>query len=241
MAREIAFVADDFGMSGEINHAIEFSHTFGGLHAAALMTGQPGTADAADRTRRLPGLQVGWHLHLNDSLPVTVERWPWGASPARAGWSIGLFRSARELARREIVRQWELFQETGLECRFVNCHHHLHAHPFVYRTLLEVLGPGFKGWIRLGALKAFSPAPAFAAGAAAAELFQRRRRRLSPWRATDTLWGVDRVFRMDAAEVAPAIAGLGDGFHEFLFHPRQPDATDPDTRCLLALRSFASA
>src|ERR1700677_230688 len=119
------------------------------------MMAQPATEEAVSITRKTPTLQIGWHLHLNDSRPATVADWPWGKSPARAGWSIGLFRSARELVRREIFRQWELFQATGLECRFINCHHHLHAHPFVYRTLLEALGPDFKGWIRLGRLSPF--------------------------------------------------------------------------------------
>ncbi len=200
------------------------------------MTGQIASGEAVSLARATPSLQIGWHLHLNDSQPVTTERWPWGASPARAGWSIGLFRSARELARREIVRQWELFQATGLECRFVNCHHHLHAHPFVYRTLREVLGPRFGGWIRLGRLRPFGTDAAFRLGGAAAEVFQRRRRKLSPWRPTDTLWGVDRIFRMNAAEVGAVLPTLGDGFHEFLFHPRQLDHPDPDTQCLHELK-----
>ena len=71
-----------------------------------------------------------------------------------------------------------------------------------------------------------SPAPT-------GELFQARRRRLSPWRATDTLWGLDRVFRMRSREVGAAIAALPGGFHEFLFHPRTRSC--PDTQCLLEL------
>ncbi len=61
------------------------------------------------------------------------------------------------LMRREVAQQWELFQRTGLECRFINSHHHLHAHPFVYRALLETVGPRFPGWIRLGQPRAFRP------------------------------------------------------------------------------------
>jgi hypothetical protein len=235
MSKEVIFIADDLGMSEEINDAIGHAHVSGQLNGAALMMAQPGTADAVERVRALPGLQIGWHLHLTDSVPATVARWPWGASPARAGFSIGLLPRSRELMRREVARQWELFRATGLECRFINSHHHLHAHPFVYRALRDVVGPAFPGWIRLGRPCPFSPraAPRFAY--ALGELFQARRRRLSPWRATDTLWGLDRLFAMNAAEVRSVLARLPDGFHEFLFHPRTRSC--PDTQCLLDLRS----
>jgi hypothetical protein len=235
MAKEVVFVADDFGMTPEINDAICHAHASGLLTGAALMMGQPATDDAVRRARGQPGLQVGWHLHLTDSRPVTTECWPWGASPAAAGFAIGLLPGARALMRREVARQWELFQATGLECRFINSHHHLHAHPFVYRTLLEVVGPKSPGWIRLGRPQYFHPSVESNLVSRLGEVFQRRRRRLSPWRATDTLWGLDRLFRMNAHEVHSAVAGLPAGFHEFLFHPRT--RTCPDTQCLLDLKS----
>lgn len=233
MAKEVIFIADDFGMSAEVNDAICHAHVSGKLTGAALMMAQPATEDAVALARRQPGLQVGWHLHLTDSVPATVDRWPWGKSPARAGWSIGLLASSRALMRREVAAQWAQFQATGLPCRFINSHHHLHAHPFVYRTLREVVGPRFDGWIRLGRPRFFAPNPPLALACATGELFQARRRRLSPWRATDTLWGLDRVFRMRSREVGAAIAALPGGFHEFLFHPRTRSC--PDTQCLLEL------
>ena len=103
------------------------------------MVGQPGTADAVRVARDNPGLRVGWHLHLDNSQPVTCAAWPWGNSYRRAGWAIGLSPRARQLMREEVRAQWELFRETGLTCAFVNSHHHLHAHPFVYQILLDVV------------------------------------------------------------------------------------------------------
>jgi predicted glycoside hydrolase/deacetylase ChbG (UPF0249 family) len=239
MPREIVFIADDLGMSREINDAICHAHEAGALTGAALMMAQPGTDEAVARAQALPSLQVGWHLHLNDSVPATTERWPWGASPARAGVSIGLSRAARRLMRREVARQWELFQATGLRCRFLTSHHHLHAHPFVWAAMREVIGPRIEGWVRLGQARWFSPPPAgMKLGHAAGEIFQRRRRRLSPWRASDNLWGLDRIFNMKADEVRAALATLPpDGLHEFLFHPRTRSC--PDTRCLLELQPLS--
>ena len=233
MAKEVIFVADDFGMSASINDAILHAHRLGQLTAAALMMAQPGTDAAVEMARENHSLQVGWHLHLNDSLPATTERWPWGNSPARAGFAIGLSSRARALMRREVAAQWEFFQRTGLPCRFINSHHHLHTHPFVYRALLETVGPQFHGWIRLGQARMFDRNPP-ALWRALDSIYLGPRRKTSRWRSTDTLWGVDRSFRMDADEVRATLATLPEGFHEFLFHPR--NRTCPDTLCLLHLR-----
>jgi hypothetical protein len=155
--------------------------------------------------------------------------------------SIGLLPWARALMRREVARQWELFQATGLECRFLTTHHHLHAHPFVFAAMREVVGPQFGGWIRLGRACWFSPPPPGRKFfSLAGEIFQAQRRKASRWRCSDTLWGIDRVFRMEAREVRAALAILPpDGLHEFLFHPRT--RTCPDTRCLLELASSSSS
>ncbi len=189
--------------------------------------------DAVERAREHPSLQTGWHLHLNNSLPATTDRWPWGNSPSRAGWAIGLSSSARELMRREVAAQWELYQRTGLPCHFINSHHHMHAHPFVYRALVETVGPQFTGWIRLGEARMFNRKPPLL-WQVLDFVYLGPRRKTSRWRSSDTLWGVDRSFRMDAAEVRATLATLPDGFHEFLFHPRT--RTCCDTLCLLNLR-----
>lgn len=235
MSKEVIFIADDFGMSREVNEAILYAHTSGHLTGTALMMAQPGTDDAVARARAHSTLQIGWHLHLNDSIPATTDRWPWGDSPAVAGLMIGICPRARDLMRREVARQWELFQATGLECLFINSHHHLHAHPFVYRTLLDIVGPQFKGWIRLGKPRAFHATALSLLWSALGWTYLEKRRRLSAWRTTDTLWGLDRIFRMNAGEVQTAVATLPDGFHEFLFHPRTHSC--PDTLCLLELSS----
>jgi hypothetical protein len=232
MARELIFVADDFGMNSEINAAILHAHLFGHLNAASLMMGQRATDDAVEKARSHPTLQIGWHLHLNDSRPTTIDRWPWDSSPVRAGISIGLSRKSRELILDEIARQWELFRTTGLPCRFINSHHHLHAHPFVYRALIEVVGPRFHGWIRLGKPCAFRSSGRSLLWAVLERLYLARRRRLSEWPSTDTLWGVGP--RLTAEEVCAIIPTLPGGFHEFLFHPR--DYECPDTLCLIRLR-----
>jgi predicted glycoside hydrolase/deacetylase ChbG (UPF0249 family) len=198
MAKELIFVADDFGMNDEINDAILYTHISGHLSGAALMMAQSGTNAAVEMARAHPALQIGWHLHLNDSKPATTERWPWGKSPAQAGFAIGLSSKARKLMRQEVARQWDLFQATGLECRFINSHHHLHAHPFVYRAMLDVVGPQFKGWIRLGKPRVFGSKALSLLWSALGSSYLERRRRLSLWRSTDTRWGHPRISHLSA-------------------------------------------
>ncbi len=234
MKKQVIFVADDFGMNAEINKAILHANLYGGLHGTALMMAQPGTEEAVAWAQENPGLQIGWHLHLNDSQPATLAEWPWGNSPARAGIAISTTREAQGIMRREIERQWELFRQTGLPCRFVNCHHHLHAHPLILRTLMEVLGPDFPGWIRLGRVRFFSPGFRLFDSSRVIDACFSRHRKLSTWRSPDTLWGIDRLFAMNSGEVRAAMATLPDGFHEFIFHPRTLSC--PDTQCLLDLQ-----
>ncbi len=113
MNREILFIADDFGLSREANAAIVRAHREGALHGASLMMGQPATDDAVQLAKETPTLQVGWHLHLCDSRPVTAPAWPWGRSHWRAGFGIAF---SPGLMRREVRAQWELFRATGLRC-----------------------------------------------------------------------------------------------------------------------------
>lgn len=237
--RQILFIADDFGMSPEINAAIVRAHRRGALHGACLMMGQAGTEDAIARARDNPSLQIGWHLHLNDSRPLTASEWPWGRSPARAGWAIAMSPSARALARREIEEQWGALSDAGLGCGFVNAHHHLHWHPFVRRHLVSTItvGGAFDGWIRWGRLMFLHRDSAPLGYALVEALLQEPQRGRLAVRPSTTLWGLDRTFAMQAREIAALIPSLGEGLHEFMFHPRPGDA-DADTRCLIELREL---
>ncbi len=234
----IEYIADDFALTPDCNAAIVLAHTEGVLTGASLMLGQPATSEAVALAKRHPNLRIGWHVHLCDSIPLTCPAWPWGHSPAAAGFALLCSPKARLLARREIEAQWSAFRQTGLPCAFINSHHHLHLQPYVLRTIRKVLGPHPNGpWLRSLNYRFLDSAPH------AARLTRAAAVAMSPWLRrlwktdiADSVWGVDRTFRMDASRVRHASAGLGRGHHEFLFHPRHPSVSDPDTRALLALR-----
>ncbi|NWP61353.1 ChbG/HpnK family deacetylase, partial [Escherichia coli] len=55
--RRLVVTADDFGLSREVNEAVEQAHREGILTAASLMVSAPAAADAVARARRMPGLR----------------------------------------------------------------------------------------------------------------------------------------------------------------------------------------
>ena len=234
MPSTVMYIADDLGLGDAANEAIVHSHTHGALHGAGLMMGQPGTEAAVALAHDTPTLEVGWHLHLNDSLPCSVPAWPWGSSPARAGFAIALSPPMRELARREIRLQWRQFLDTGLRCAFVNTHHHLHVHPFVRRTLVETIAGDFDGWLRWGRPEFFGAMSTRLGYGLLDRLLHEPHRGRLPFPLTTSVWGIDRTFRMNAAEIQATLPTLGEGLHEFIFHPRSVE-NDADTRCLLEL------
>ncbi|MBN8245912.1 MAG: ChbG/HpnK family deacetylase [Verrucomicrobia bacterium] len=233
---ELHFVADDFGLSAGVNAAVVRAHRSGALTGASLMMGQPGTEEAVALAREHPGLHIGWHLHLCDSHPLCGSEWPWGSSPVRAALAGCVSASARRRMRAEVLAQWEAFQAAGIPCRFVNTHHHLHLHPRVLDLLRTAVGPRPGAWFRGGAFRSFGPGEA---------LMPRLTREVGTlgrhlgWDSgflpcVDSVWGVDRLHRMQADEVRRVISGLPPGRHEFFFHPRNP-AGDADLEALLAL------
>lgn len=240
--RQLAFIADDFGLTTEINEAILHAYREGALTGASLMLGQPASDHAVGLARANPGLDVGWHLHLCDSRPTTSERWPWGTSPVRAGLLLASLPRFRRLVRAEIRHQWCLYQQTGLPCRFLNSHHHLHLHPWVSREISRVIAGDAiaPGWFRGGEFRRFDrKGPGGWTGGVtgmAARLGRWAGRHDAISKSADSVWGVDRLFAMEAGEVAATAAALPEGLHEFIFHPRAL-CGDPDLEALLKLRA----
>ena len=147
IVKKIILTGDDFGLSLQVNRAIEQAHQQGALTTASLMVGASAAADAVERARRVPSLRVGLHLVLVDGAPVL----PPGAVPdlvdGKGQFSSHLIKSGigfffRPKVRRqleaEVRAQFQAFQKTGLYLDHVNTHHHMHLHPTVSELLLRV-------------------------------------------------------------------------------------------------------
>jgi hopanoid biosynthesis associated protein HpnK len=145
--KQLIVNADDFGISLEVNEAIEFAHKNGVLTSASLMMGGAAVSDALVRARKNPGLQIGLHVTVVDAWPVLssdkiqaiVE--PDGRLISNlwvAGFKYGFSSRSRCAVRAEIEGQFDAFAKTGLSLDHVNTHKHLQMHPFIAKTILAL-------------------------------------------------------------------------------------------------------
>lgn len=151
-SRQLILTADDFGMSKEVNDAVEEAHRKGVLSAASLVVTGDAADDAVVRARRMPDLGVGLHLALVSARPaLPPEQIPdlldrdldgLGSSPERVGASISLSRKSRDQARAETRAQLELFRRTGLPLDHLDGHWHFHQHPSIVNAIVD-LAPEF--------------------------------------------------------------------------------------------------
>lgn len=147
MAGQLIISADDFGASDKINSAIIKAYREGTLTSAGLMV----TGDAADDAIRLakeePSLSVGLHLALSNArsaLPhsriprLADSRQCFVNNPVKAALRYFMDKEARSQLHMEIAAQFEAFAHSGLRLSHVDGHQHLHAHPSVLPTVIEL-------------------------------------------------------------------------------------------------------
>ena len=144
----LIFTADDFGMSLEVNEAVEQAHRDGVLTCASLVVAGAAAEDAIARARRLPTLGVGLHLalfgapaaHLAAS-SVAPDGANLGESPVATGIAVMLTPGGRAAARREIAAQFDAWRKSGLPLGHLDGHWHCHQHPAVLAMALELGKP----------------------------------------------------------------------------------------------------
>ena len=233
--KRLVVTADDFGLSREVNEAVEQAHRDGILTAASLMVSAPAAADAVARAWRMPSLRVGLHL-------VLVEAWP--TLPAaqlpdltdadglmrrdmeRLGLDLALKPAARRQLSAEITAQFEAFRTTGLPLDHVNAHKHFHVHPLIAGAVLAI-GPRYgmrairvprepRAVLRLAEPGATPRAALDTAPWAALLAVRARRMSLTiPDRTLGLAWSG----AMTPPRVAALLANLPDGLTELYTHP----------------------
>ncbi|GJD46451.1 Chitooligosaccharide deacetylase [Methylobacterium cerastii] len=233
--KRLVVTADDFGLSREVNEAVEQAHRDGILTAASLMVSAPAAADAVARARRMPSLRVGLHL-------VLVEAWPtlptaqlpdltdadglMRRDMERLGLDLALKPAARRQLSAEITAQFEAFRETGLLLDHVNAHKHFHVHPLIAGAVLAT-GPRYgmrairvprepRAVLRLAEPGATPRAALDTAPWAALLAVRARRMSLTiPDRTLGLAWSG----AMTPPRVAALLANLPDGLTELYTHP----------------------
>jgi hopanoid biosynthesis associated protein HpnK len=145
MSKRLIVTADDFGMSMEVNEAVEEAHRKGILTCASLVVAGDAAEDAVKRARRMPSLGVGLHLAIfgaraaaSGKSVVAPDGANLGYSPFVAGSAIMVTPGGRRAARREVTAQFEAYRKTGLELGHLDGHWHCHQHPTVLAQALEI-------------------------------------------------------------------------------------------------------
>jgi hopanoid biosynthesis associated protein HpnK len=258
--KRLIVTGDDFGISTEVNEAIEEAHRQGILTTASLMVGAGAAIEAIDRARRLPLLRVGLHLVVVDG-PYVL---PAGPIPdfsgteshsnhlVRAGIRFFFSRKARRQLEAEIRAQFQAFHDTRLVLDHVNSHHHMHLHPTVLNILLKV---GKDYGLRAVRLPYEPPIPSWQASRKG--LFRRLGSSflLYPWialfksrlkgqgvRSNDVVYGMNDSGSMNLNLLLRFLKYLPEGVTEIYFHPviSKCDSCGKGGNCEKELEALAS-
>ena len=150
MKRRLIITADDFGMSLEVNEAVEEAHRDGVLTCASLVVAGRAADDAIRRAKRLPLLGVGLHLALygapaqsacEPGSQIAPDGVMLGERPVFTGTAIMLSPRVRAQARREIEAQFDAYRRSGLALGHLDGHWHCHQHPAVLAMALDLGRP----------------------------------------------------------------------------------------------------
>lgn len=239
-ARSLTITADDFGLSPQVNEAVERAHREGILTAASLMVAEPHMADAVARARHMPELGVGLHLTLIEGRAVSpISEIPdlvgsngkLRTDLAAYGAAIFFQPSVQRQVAREIEAQFAAFAVTGLPLHHVDAHKHYHLHPTIARLLLDI-GPRY-GMRRLRVpvepievLRKVEPVrPGIEARLAAPYARRLRgRARAAGLEVPDQVFGLAWSGAMTPARVAGLLKHLPEGDTEIYSHPGTEDA-----------------
>lgn len=226
--RRLILSADDFGMSQEVNEAIEQAHRNGILTTASLMVAGPAFEDALKRARRLPNLRLGLHLVVieGDSIlhdPHITDRSGWfGRDQLQLGFSYFFNPSKRTALKKEIEAQFRAFSGTALALDHANAHKHMHLHPTVGAMLIQTgLNYGLKA-VRTPMEPAGPLGVRSSLGDNALEQWTRVLRyqiRRSGMKTNDYCFGLRWSGHMTPERIAELIPRLPTGTSELYFHP----------------------
>ena len=239
MSKHLVVTADDFGMSIEVNEAVEEAHRNGILTNASLVVAGAAAADAIRRAKRMPGLGVGLHLAIfgapaqqsgEAQQMIAPDGENLGEKPVSTGIGIMFSPATRAAAKREIEAQFRAFGQSGLELGHLDGHWHCHQHPTILNLAIAAGRPlGLRavripyeglGWShrvtghrRLGARIGHAVSHAPLAG------FMRLRTKAAGLRANDHFFAKSDAGSVSGDQLLGLVQNLPDGVIEVGLHP----------------------
>ena len=222
MTKQLIVSADDYGLSAEVNEAVERANREGILRAASLMVAAPAAADAIARARALPSLRVGLHVVVVNGQPLLPpdrvrplvdSEGNFPSDLVTAGIRYFFDPRARRALEDEIRAQFDAFARSGLPLDHVNAQNHMHVHPTVLGIILKVGSEYGMRAVRI---------PREPGGAAF----------LTPWlglmrarllragiSTNDAVLGIRDSGHMTRTRVLELLDALPEGISEMYFHP----------------------
>lgn len=153
----LVVVADDLGRSSGINRAIAEAHDRGIVTTASIMAGGEAFQEAVQIALDRHELAVGLHVTLCDgravlppsSIPSLTDAEGYlEKSPARA-WIRYTRPALLSQIEREVEAQFDRLAMAGLCPVHVDCHHHLHMHPFIFEVICRQASKRGVSWVRI--------------------------------------------------------------------------------------------
>ncbi len=224
--------ADDFGVSTQVNEAVEQAHRDGILTVTSLMVTAAAAADAVARAKANPTLGVGLHVALAETPPALPPEQIPGLVDKHGQFRIESLPVALSLLGRkslqrqleaEIEAQFALFEATGLPLDHVNTHKHMHLHPMIVAVLLDVgLRHGMKAMRApiedRAPLAAFEPVTGLDIARPFAKLVQVAARKRGV-KVPDRVFGLAWSGAMHGRRLKGVLEHLPEGVSEIYLHP----------------------
>jgi hopanoid biosynthesis associated protein HpnK len=249
-------VADDFGRSTSVNLAVGDACDRGILTAASIMSAGDAFEEAVQIARERPGLSVGLHATLCDGravlphsqIPALTNREGFfERNPAKA-WLRYTRPGLRGQMEMEIEAQFSRLQNAGIQPSHVDCHHHLHMHPFVLEVLCRQASRRGIRWVRMpresfAVILAARPAGRgimpFLEWATFGALAPYNRRIIRKYRMSvaGRVFGLSRTGSIDEQYLLAILERAAAGDAEIFFHPDA--STEAGRRELAALTAPA--
>lgn len=216
----LLITGDDFGVSREVNEAVEQQYQAGRLSQASLMIHGQHVEEARRIALRNPGLCVGLHLTLcagarESRTELTDARGNFEPSPAVAGWRYRWNSSLFPAIEEEIAEQFARFAAAGFPPIYWDGHTHLHLHPTILRATMPLaLAHGFRAVRLVQTDRLFLPGFVFQ------WLSDRAKTDLGAIRFTQRTFGLRETGRVDDADFTQMQnAASGWDLAEIYFHP----------------------
>jgi len=239
----VIFNADDFGLCPEVNQGVAAAFDHGVVRSASVLAGGDAFEQAAELARSRPQLDVGVHLALTQTRPVSRP----GTIPSLVSqdgafpptWRDFLGRYLRRAIRRsdvetELRAQIERAQQAGLAISHLDSHQHLHMLPGILPIVVKLAGELGIGAVRCPLQRRGVRPPEEAGGerrrwveGTGLRFASRRGARVLKAKGLlipDDFRGFAEAGRWDSVSLARTVSSLGQGVTEVCCHPGADDS-----------------